>query len=187
MAYSEEIGQAIVAKAQTYIGQNEIQPNQGFVDPTFDALMRQHTPFENGDPWCACLAILTWSLVYMAYPKTYQWFRSLISANSQQMGRNFHADPTWKTNIDTPVVGAMVIFGDVGSTVSGHTACCIVSVDPDGDHYTTIEGNTIPPGNPGNQAEGYTVAQHIHSVSAGIHSQTGLKLIRFVYPEASID
>lgn len=185
MAYSEEIGQAIVAKAQTYIGQNEIQPNQGWVDPNFDRLMRLWTPFENGDPWCACLAILIWSLVYMPYPQTYKWFRSLISANSQQMGRNFFADPIWKTSTDTPVVGAMVIFGDVGSDISGHTACAVTSVN--GDLYSTIEGNTIPQGNPGNQAEGYTIATHTHSVSAGIHSTTSLKLIRFIYPEASID
>lgn len=185
MAYSEEIGKAIVAKAQLYIGQNEIQPNQGFVDPSFDALMRLHTPFESGDPWCACLGILVWSLVYIAYPKTYKWFRSLISSNSQQMFRNFHTDPIWKTSPDTPVIGAMVIYGDVGSTVRGHTACAVLTVN--GDQYTTEEGNTIPPGNPGNQAEGYTIAIHTHSIQAGIHSQTGLRLIGFIYPEASID
>lgn len=183
--YSAEIGEVIVAQAKQYIGQNEIQPNRGFIDPVFDKLMREHTPFENGYPWCACLAILVWSLVYQPYPKTYKWFKSLVSANSQQMGRNFHADPVWKTSIDTPVVGAIVIYGDVGSPTSGHTACAVISVN--GDLYETIEGNTIPKGNPGNQAEGYTIATHTHSVTAGIHSQTGLRLIRFIYPEAPID
>lgn len=192
--YSKELGQAIVNIASTYVGEEEIQPNQGFKNNILDVNGNQidfqsemiNIGWEKPDPWCAALGKLVWTKAYSSYPKTLAWANNLFSLNSQQMGRNFHSDPIWATSTSIAQVGALVIFGDVGSTIAGHTEI-VESVNPDGDHYSTIAGNTIPPGNPGNQAEGYIVARHTHSISAGIHSTTGLRLIRFIYPEAPID
>jgi hypothetical protein len=174
------IAQSIAEIAKTYLGKEEIQPNAGFKDPVMDHEMRTMTPWYTGAPWCACLAILVWKKAYAARPDMLSILKPLFSASSQQMGRNFHADPHWPTSTDKPRIGAMAIFGDVGSETAGHTACAVISIDPDGIHYTTVEGNTRPPGNPGNVAEGYCVASHVHAVGAP-HPVTGLQFMRFIY------
>lgn len=179
------IGQEIASIAQTYLGKTEIQPNAGFTDPAFEQKMKNVGWYPSAS-WCAFLSMLVWEQAYAPYPKTLAWFKRLSSGNSQQMGRNFHADPIWKTSTDTPVIGAMVIFGDVGSDTSGHTACAIISISANGQYYTTVEGNTIPSGNPGNVANGYIVATHTHLVGAP-HPITGLEFLRFIYPEEPID
>lgn len=174
------VADTIVKLAQSYLGQEEIQPNKGFKDPDFDHKMRTMTPFENGNPWCADLKILVWREAYAPYPELLSWYNKLCVANSQQMLRNFHNDPVWPTSKTEPKIGAAVIFGDVGSTVYGHTACAIISISADGKYYTTVEGNTRPSGNPGNVAEGYIVATHTHLVGAP-HPITGLEFLGFIY------
>lgn len=182
------IGDEISRIAQTYLGKKEIMRNgvygnYGFEDPIFQQELID-AGWEEKDSWCAFLMIVIWRKAYAPYPKTLAWFNRLCSGNSQQMGRNFHADPTWETSTTTPVIGAAVIFGDVGSDISGHTASGIVSIN--GQYYSDVEGNTIPPGNPGNVANGYTVASHTHLTGAP-HPVSGLQFIRFVYPMEPID
>lgn len=175
------IAEKIISIAQKYLGKEEIQPNKGFKNLAMDHEMRTMTPYVNGAAWCASLMILIWKKAYVGYPKMLAWLDKLFSANSQQMARNFHNDSQWPTGTTIPVLGAAAIFGDVGSTISGHTACAIISISKDGTHYTTIEGNTRPDGNPGNVAEGYIVATHTHKVGEP-HPVTGLAFIRFIYP-----
>jgi hypothetical protein len=164
---------------QTYDGQQEIQPNRGFQDPDFETEMKS-VGWVVSDPWCSFLGILGWTKAYTPYPDTLVWANKLFSGNSQQMARNFHADPTWPTSTTTPQIGALCVWGDGDSTISGHTGT-VISVDPDGVHFTTEEGNTIPDGNPGNEREGYIVATHTHRIGAP-HTDTGLNLIRFILP-----
>lgn len=159
-------------------GVQEIQPNQGFNDPDFEARIKA-TGWEQGQPWCAASAIADWKDAYRQYPNLYAKASRLYSLNSQQMAINFHADPVWPTSTTTPEVGAMVIFGEGESTVSGHTGI-VIEVLPD-NQYRTEEGNTIPPGNPGNQREGYCKAQHVHTIGLP-HSDSGLNFIRFILP-----
>lgn len=174
------IADDIVQIAQGYLGQEEspAHNNTGFKDPNFQQEMVD-VGWYSGGSWCAFLAMVVWFRAYAdsaLLPKVKQ----LMSGNSQQMARNFHADPVWPTSITTPKIGAMAIFGDVGSTTSGHTACAIISISADGQYYTTVEGNTIPTGNPGNVANGYIVATHTHLVGAP-HPTSGLEFIRFIY------
>jgi hypothetical protein len=117
---------------------------------------------------------------YSPYTELLGKASKLFSLNSQQMGRNFHADPVWPTSTTVPVVGAIVIFEEGDSSTLGHTGVVIEVMD-DGITYRTEEGNTIPNGNPGNMREGYIVAQHKHIVGQP-HSVTGLNLIRFIHP-----
>ncbi|OCX54256.1 hypothetical protein BEL04_08340 [Mucilaginibacter sp. PPCGB 2223] len=173
------IGDQIAAIARTFVGQEEIQPNAGFKDPAYAAKIKT-TGWQTGSPWCAAAAIVDWTEAYAPYPALAAHAHKLYSLNSQEMGRNFHADPVWPTSTSVPKVGAIAIFGDGDSTVTGHTAV-VVDVLPDNVTYHTIEGNTIPAGNPGNQREGYIVAQHTHVVGQP-HSVTGLNLIRFIHP-----
>lgn len=176
------IGQTIAKIAQIYLGkqENSFHNNSGFQDPVFQSEMVA-AGWQKGDSWCAFLAIDVWSKAYAAFPDYLKWARKLFSGNSQEMGRNFHADPKWPTSTTTPMIGAMVIFGDVGSTTSGHTGAAVISISADGKYYTSVEGNTIPSGNPGNVANGYIVATHTHAVGAP-HPISGLQFLRFVYP-----
>ncbi len=173
-------GDNISQIAQGYLGKEEIQSNAGFKDPDFAAEMNT-TGWYHGAPWCAFLAILVWRKAYANSVAMLHWINSWMIGNSQQMARNAHADLTWPTSTTTPEIGAMVIFGDIGSDIAGHTACAVIAIDPDGIHYTTVEGNTRPAGNPGNVAEGYIVATHVHAIGAP-HPVTGLEFIRFILP-----
>ncbi len=175
------INDEIAAKAMSYLGQTEIQPNLGFNDPDYQAKIIA-TGWLKGEPWCAAAAIIDWTEAYEIYPDSPLGAKAkrLYSLGSQVMGNNFHADPIWPTSTTVPVVGSIVIYGDGDSTTSGHTGV-VVGVDDDGITYHTVEGNTIPDGNPGDQREGYIVAQHTHKVGTP-HSITGLNLIRFIHP-----
>lgn len=178
------IGQKISDIIQTYDGQEEIKSNQGFVTHSFEDEMTG-VGWEKGEPWCSFLGILGWTKAYTSYPTTLAWAKTLFSGNSQQMARNFHADPTWPTSTTTPQIGALCIWGDGDSEVSGHTGT-VIAVDDDGINFTTEEGNTVPPGNPGNEREGFIVAKHIHSLGLP-HSETGLNFIRFILPVEPTD
>jgi len=173
------IGASIAAIIQGYDGQTEIQPNQGFNDPAFQSEMVS-VGWETGDAWCSFLGILGWTKAYTPFPDMLRWAQRLFSGNSQQMAVNFHSDPTWPTSTHNPQPGALCIWADGNSTVSGHTGT-VISVDPDGIHFATEEGNTIPDGNPGNEREGYIVATHRHTIGAP-HSVTGLNFVRFILP-----
>ena len=186
------IGDLIAQIAQTYLGDEEIQPNQGFKNPQLqdemDNLVTPDGPWVAPDPWCAALGCIVWTKAYtqMGYTDLLDKLQQhLFSLNSQNMLRKCHADPVWPTGM-VPKVGAMAIYGDGDSTTSGHTACAVIAVDAEGINYQTVEGNTIPDGNPGNQSEGYIVATHWHSVNKP-HSVTGLNLLRFIYPMEPTD
>jgi len=173
------IGEKIVSIAKSYDGQQEIPSNAGFKDPIYAAKIRA-IGWQVGSPWCAAAAIVSWTEAYGPYPVLAAKAKKLYSLNSQEMARNFHADPIWPTSTSVPLLGAMVIYGEGDSTVSGHTGI-VIEVLPDGKTYRTEEGNTIPAGNPGNVREGFIVAQHTHILGQP-HSVTGLNLIRFIYP-----
>lgn len=173
------IGQDIATIIQAYDGEQEIPSNQGFRNPQLEADLKS-VGWAVNEPWCAFLGILGWTKAYTPFPDTLHWANRLFSGNSQQMARNFHADPTWPTSTHTPKIGALCIWGDGDSTVTGHTGT-VVAVDDDGIHFTTEEGNTIPDGNPGNVREGYVVARHKHVVGAP-HTLKGLNFIRFIWP-----
>ncbi|MXV50316.1 CHAP domain-containing protein [Pedobacter sp. HMF7647] len=173
------IGLQIAQIAMSFDGQQEIQPNMGFRDPSYAAKIYA-TGWQKGEPWCAAAAIVDWTEAYAAVPELAGKARSLYSLNSQQMAENFHKDPVWPTSTTVPVVGSMAIFADGNSTTSGHTAV-VIEVMPDGITYRTEEGNTIPANATGNQREGYIVAQHVHQVGRP-HSVTGLNLLRFIHP-----
>ena len=57
------IGDTIARIAQSYNGQEEIQPNQGFKDPAYAAKIAA-TGWVKPDPWCAAAAIVVWTQAY---------------------------------------------------------------------------------------------------------------------------
>lgn len=173
----------IVQMAQHYSEQNitEIEPNKGWTDPAYEADMKA-IGWEKGDEWCAASAILDWKKGYAAKPAIWAIAKKLVSLNSQQMACNFHADPVWPTSTHIPKLGAMVIWQEGNSAVSGH---CGIVVAINGNQFTSVEGNTTsltkPNPNPHmSEREGWTVAAHTHTIGLP-HSTLGLNLDRFIY------
>lgn len=177
------ISEKIVQIALDYSRQNitEITPNKGWTDPVYQTDMKA-IGWEPGDEWCAAAAILDWKKAYADLPKVWAVAKRLISLNSQQMARNFHADAVWPTSANVPELGALVVWQAGNSTVSGH---CGIVVAVDGNRFTTVEGNTTSQTRPNpkpsmSEREGWTVATHVHTLGLP-HSMLGLNLERFIY------
>jgi hypothetical protein len=173
----------IVAIATDYSNQNitEIQPNNGWTDPGYQADM-QSIGWEKGDEWCAAAAILSWKKGYASNLDVWQRAANLVSLNCQEMARQFHADPVWPTSVDVPVPGAIAVWQAGDSAVEGH---CGIVISINGDIFITVEGNTTSETKPNpdptaSVRDGWTVAAHSHTVGQP-HSSLGLNLVRFIY------
>jgi hypothetical protein len=169
--------------ATDYSNQNitEIQPNAGWTNPVYEADMKA-LGWEKGDEWCAASAILDWKKGYAGSPVVWQIASKLVSLNSQQMARNFHADPVWPTSTSIPKLGAIVVWQAGNSAVEGH---CGIVVTINGNRFTSVEGNTTsetkPNPNPKvSERDGWTIAEHTHTIGLP-HTTLGLNLDRFVY------
>ena len=179
MASADEIVQIAIDYSDQEI--TEIQENQGWTDPNYQADM-QAIGWVPGDEWCAAAAVLTWKKGYADNPDVWAHAWQLVSLNCQDMGRNFHADPVWPTSVDMPKPGAIAIFRLGDSTKEGH--CGIVTAI-NGNNFTTVEGNTSSPERP-SEHDGWTVAAHDHTV--GDQNPPGnLFLVRFIYAIESYD
>lgn len=179
---------AIVSVTMEIFNENivEIQPNLGFTckgdtqsGSQYQAEM-ELVGWDTHDEWCAYAAILNWKLGYTHnnHQDVWKYFSRIADGNAQQMARKAHADKFWPTGI-VPRLGCMVVWGLGDSASKGHVGIC-VDIDPDGVHFTTVEGNSVPQGNPGNEAEGYTNAKHIHALGQP-HSVNGLNFVRCLY------
>jgi CHAP domain len=183
------IADQIVQIAVGYSNQNitEIQVNAGWTDAGYQADMSA-VGWVRGDEWCAAAAILDWKKGYANSPDLWSKAAKLVSLNSQQMARNFHADPVWPTSVNVPRLGAMVVWQAGNSATQGH---CGIVVSVNGNQFTSVEGNTISdtvknPDPHASEREGWTVATHTHTVGLP-HSVTGLNLERFIYAIESYD
>ncbi len=175
--------------ATDYSTQNitEIQTNDGWTDAQYETDMLA-IGWERGDEWCAAAAILDWKKGYANYPDLWARALRLVSLNSQQMARNFHADPVWPTSTNVAKVGAIVVWQAGNSLTEGH---CGIVIAVNGNQFTSVEGNTIsdtiPNPTPGaSEREGWTVAQHTHTIGLP-HYINNLNLDRFVYAIESYD
>lgn len=178
--------EAIVAAQLDYYNQNitEIQPNQGFTSKNYQADIRLVGWYTGGE-WCAFSAILACKKGYLAngHPEIWDYFHKLDSGNSQQMARNCHNDKFWPTGL-VPKVGAIIVWQMGDSFTTGHTGLCI-GVDPDGIHYTCLEGNSTDPNKPNpfpdaSEREGWTIGKHVHVIGAP-HSSNNLNFLRAIY------
>jgi hypothetical protein len=179
----------IVVTAEYYNDQDitEIQVNNGWTDPGYQADMAT-IGWENGDEWCAAAAILDWKKGYAGYQELWLRASRLVSLNSQQMAKNFHADPVWPTSVDIPRLGAMVVWQAGNSAVEGH---CGIVVAINGNQFTSVEGNTtsgtrVNPDPNASERDGWTVAEHTHTIGLP-HSSLNLNLDRFIYAIESYD
>ena len=167
----------IVQIALAYSTQDvtEIQVNDGWTDKEYQAEMAS-VGWEMGDEWCAAAAILDWKKGYADNPGVWRHASRLVSLNSQQLAKNFHADPVWPTSTHVPKLGAFVVWQEGNNAIEGH---CGIVVEINGNEFTSVEGNTTSSAEP-DQREGWTVAKHTHTIGLP-HSTLGLNLDRFVY------
>jgi CHAP domain-containing protein len=183
------IANEIVNIAIGYSNQNitEVQVNDGWTDASYQADM-ESIGWQRGDEWCAASVILDWKKGYAGKPDVWAKAARLVSLNSQQMARNFHADPVWPTSANVPKLGAIVVWQDGNSATSGH---CGIVVAVNGNKFTSVEGNTTSTTRPNpvagaSEREGWTVAEHIHTIGLP-HTTRGLNLDRFIYAIESYD
>lgn len=166
MSYADKI----IAAAKGYIGQQEIQPNQGFKDPSFLAKMRARG-WEAPQPWCGYFAKQCWVDGYESNPDLLAKVKSLSNGGALSTLEN------WKANSDQvskiPVPGAVIIFEE-GNGPNGH-AGIVIAVS--GNIIMTIEGNTNNDGS----REGYEVAQKTHDITKPFNPN-GLNIVAYIHP-----
>ena len=162
----------IVLAAKSYLGQEEITPNLGFKDYSFNAKMNA-VGFYKGASWCGFFVMLVMHEVYSDDPEAWAYLHKYLSASTHTMWLNFKASKEIVTG-QVPKIGAVVIWQE-GNGTSGHTGI-VTAVDADGKHFVSVEGNTD--GNGGRN--GYRVWNNLHLIGQP-HSEKGLNLLGFGY------
>jgi hypothetical protein len=165
----------IVQEARSFIGQQEIPPNLGFKNPDFDKKMKA-VGFYRGASWCGFFVMLVLFDVYKDQPEILKYLKKYASPSTHQMWANFRASKEVITG-QVPKLGAVVIWQE-GSGSNGHTGI-VVSVDADGKHFTSVEGNTSLQGS----REGLAVGENRHTLGLP-HNEHGLNLLGFCYMTA---
>lgn len=155
--------------ARVYLGQQEKPGNSGFLDPSFEAEMREEG-FQTGWAWCSIFA----RVVFVnAFPERADELRKLFSPSTIQTFRNFR-DAAYPIGY-VPVVNHLVIWQrylNGKPQPTGHAG--IVSEVKSTWEFKSIEGNTNDQGG----REGYIVAEHERKVLAEV--KTGLKILGFI-------
>ena len=124
----------VVKIASRYVGEQEIQKNQGFQNKAFQYLLENYG-WIKGQPWCMSFLKAIYSL---AYPEKKQAI-NLIHPHSQITLRNF-LNAGYRLH-KKPKRGDIAIFQNVVNGTpqnSGHGAIVTAST---GMFFTTIEGN----------------------------------------------
>lgn len=165
----------IINTAKLYIGQEEIQPNLGFKDPVFNSKMNS-VGFYRSASWCAFFVMLVMKEIYQ-YTDIWKYLKSMLSPSTHTMWVNFYNNKNEIAKFTTsqvPKPGSIVIWQE-GNGTNGHTGI-VVSVDPGGNNFTSIEGNSNHDGS----RNGYMVAQNTHILGLP-HNIHGLNILGFVY------
>ncbi len=165
----------IIQVAKGYIGQEEIQPNLGFKDVSFDAKMKA-VGFYRGASWCAFFVRLVLNETYADVPVILTCLLKYASPSTHEMWANFRASKEIITG-QIPKLGSVVVWQE-GSGTNGHTGI-VVSVSEDGKTFISVEGNAN--GNGGR--EGYRVWSNNHTIGLP-HSENGLNILGFGYMPA---
>jgi hypothetical protein len=168
----------IITIARGYVGQSEIPPNAGFKDASFEAKMKA-MGWQKGWAWCAIEAKLIWMEAAAGNPTLQAQIRHLCSPSALGTLHNYATTPGFTVS-QIPVPGAIVVFkhGIDPNAYEGHEGV-VVSVDPDGIHYNSVEGNTSP--TDPNERNGGICAEKTHLLSLPPNPR-GLNLKGFIYP-----
>lgn len=166
-----DISANIIAIAKGYIGQQEVQPNLSFKDPSFLAKMKARG-WQVGQPWCSYFAKQCWVEGYADSLALLSKVKGLGTGGAINTLENYTEDKTFPVSM-VPVPGAIVIFRE-GNGTNGH-AGIVTAVS--GDTFLTIEGNTNNDGS----REGYEVAAKSHQLGQPF-KPAGLNIAGFIHP-----
>jgi hypothetical protein len=172
----ETLNGGILSYAKEFVGQKEIYGNNGFQDESFDALIRNHTTFQNGHAWCVYFCWLCWELAYDDFNVDFKQAKEEFSGGAVRTFRHFK-DIGWTSK--EPTLGSIAIWQKYkGSrpTPQGHAA--IVEYW-DEENIITIDGNTNDKGG----REGYIVAEGKKRPFSFDKKDYGLVLLGFINPK----
>jgi hypothetical protein len=137
----------LIAVAKSHVGEKEITPNKGFVNPAFEAKMR-FFGWQPGQSWCAYFVK---ACVYdSCTPGEWKALGDNLSPSALLTYNKLKA--AGHTISQVPVLGALVVWQH-GNTAQGHIGI-VASVQNDTE-FTSVEGNTNALGG----REGDTVAE----------------------------
>ena len=159
----ERIQKLIVNVANSYLGQQEIRGNRGFIDEVFEQKMRT-VGWDTGQAWCAYFAELVWKEAY-AHHNSFRIkdLNELFSGSAVRTYANFRKSNLFSAE-NIPVPGALVIWQKYNGEEPdwrGHIGIVVSEPDIDGK-YWAIEGNTNSAGG----REGIEVAKKLNIVGA---------------------
>lgn len=126
----------VIEVARSYVGEKEIPPNYGFVNPDFEAKMRE-VGFVRGYAWCMLFCKLVYKEAYSS--ETYHKIKTELVPGCVSSFRNAKLSKVLKVS-QVPVVGGIAIFQSTKNPASGHAV--IVEEVVDDSTFRTIEGNT---------------------------------------------
>lgn len=161
-----------ISYAVDSIGQKEKKGNQGFVDPIFDAWIRNLTPFKNGHAWCCYFVWSCWKQAVLDFGYSAEIIDEQFSGGTIRTFRHFKSIG-WTDQ--TPKPGSIVIwqnFDDGEPLTTGHAGLIEEVYD---DYLITIEGNT----NAAGSREGDQVARKNRKID--FKKENGLRMLGFIH------
>jgi hypothetical protein len=171
-------GKDIVKTAKSFVGQQEIDGNQGFQNPRFETIMKS-VGWKIGQAWCSYFAEAVYSLSAKGDQKAIKLIERLFSGSAVRTLSNFE-EAGYRASAKA-VEGSIVIWQQMKRGQKdwrGHVGI-VIEVHP--DHFVTIEGNTNSEGG----REGGIVAVRKRKYSFHVHN--GLELRGFIHPIGNLD
>lgn len=159
----------IVETAQKYIGQQEKRGNRGWMDPAFEAAMRQ-VGWQPTHSWCCYFTELVAKEAFGRGSQQWKAFDKLFQPSCMATYANFSGSSLFKVG-KVPRPGALMVWRH-GQGWKGHIG--VVETVKDGV-VTTIEGNT----NNAGSREGTHVLRKTRRVAWT--NGLGLNLVGFIY------
>jgi len=156
--------------ALTYLGQMEKPGNAGFLDPIFEAEMREEG-WQTGWAWCSVFAKVVFK---NCYPERAESLDKLFSPSTIQTFRNFRDAAYPVSNV--PRVNHLAIWQNYKEgkpLTTGHAGIVVSVIDT--WQFDSVEGNTTK--GKGSR-EGFIVARNQRKVLASVDN--GLKILGFI-------
>lgn len=133
----------ILRKARSFVGQKEVQQNQGFSDPAFLAKMKE-AQWYVGAQWCAFFVRMVFMQVCRRGSKGYDFWHKSIHPSTQQTWANLQAPSKYHEISSKAIPRSIVVYQGTSDPSAGHIEF-VDKVYRDGS-YSVISANDSIPG-----------------------------------------
>ena len=142
-----EIGTKIIAVARQFVGLHEVKSNAEWDNPATAGrdqaaedlrLALKSVGWLAGWPYCAAFTEACWRLAYQQLGAPDELRAQIAAKLNPSVMDSFN---NWKPEISNMPEPGAIFFMQMGKTYRGHAG---IVVDPNGDAFSTIEGNTSP-------------------------------------------